>query len=71
LSSKPALRSAPEENARPAPVIDTARTSSSVLACSTTLRSSSPNCVFQAFIVSGRFSVIRSSPPRRSTSRVS
>jgi hypothetical protein len=68
---KPALRSAPEENARPAPVIVTARTSGSPLAASTTALSSSPNRVFQAFIASGRSSVMRSSPPRVSTCRVS
>ena len=62
-SVKPSLRSAPEENPRPAPVTSTARTDSSSAACWTTAFMSCPNCVFHALRVSGRSSVIRPTPP--------
>src|SRR3954447_5078722 len=63
VGSKPALRSAPEENARPAPVMVTERTAGSVVASSTAARRSRPNWVSHAFIVSGRLSSMRSSAP--------
>ena len=69
--SKPAFRSAPEENARPLPVIRTARTDSSSAAFSTTSFSSSPNCWFHAFRLSGRSRVIRPTPPSCSQMTVS
>jgi hypothetical protein len=61
--SKPAFRSAPDEKPRPAPVISTARTESSAARSFTTSPSSRPNLSVQAFIVSGRSSVIRPTPP--------
>ena len=61
--SKPAFRSAPEENPRPAPVISTARTDGSAASSFTACLSSAPNSAVQAFSVSGRFSVIRPMPP--------
>src|SRR3954453_1082002 len=61
--SKPALRSAPLEKPRPAPVIRTARTESSAAAASTMSTSSLPNSAVHALIVSGRFRVMRPTPP--------
>src|SRR3954468_6172268 len=61
--SKPALRSAPLQNPRPAPVMSTARTESSAAAASTMSTSSLPNSAVHALIVSGRFRVMRPTPP--------
>ena len=69
--SKPALRSAPEEKPRPAPVISTARTDGSAASSVTTCVSSSPNWAVQALSVSGRLSVIRPMPPSCSQITVS
>src|SRR4051794_4716224 len=66
--SKPALRSAPLQNARPLPVSTTARVSSSPAACWTASRNSSPRSLSTAFIASGRLSVSVVTPPRRSIS---
>src|SRR3954464_3179071 len=60
--SKPALRSAPEEKPRPAPVTSTERTESSAASFSTTLLSSWPNSAVQALSVSGRLRVRRPTP---------
>ena len=65
------LRSAPLENPRPAPVMQTARTSSSAATCCTAASRSIPNWRFQAFIVSGRLSSTMAAPPRRWTLTVS
>src|SRR4051794_40444637 len=59
------LRSAPEENPRPAPVMQTARTSSSPATSCTAASRSRPNWRFQAFITSGRLSSMIAAPPRR------
>ena len=61
--SNPAFRSAPEENARPAPVISTARTDSDAASPSSTWRSSRPNWGVHAFSESGRFRVSRPTAP--------
>src|SRR5829696_4775262 len=60
-------RSAPEENARPAPVRTTARTSSSSAAACTAASRSAPSCSSHAFSASGRSSAIRATPPSRRT----
>ena len=57
--SKPAFRSAPDENPRPAPVISTARTDGSAASSFTACFSSAPNSEVQALRVSGRLRVIR------------
>src|SRR4029453_2548261 len=64
-------RSAPEENARPAPASSTARTSSSCAAASSDGRRSLPSCSSQAFSASGRLSSILATPPARATFTVS
>jgi hypothetical protein len=69
--SNPAFRSAPDEKARPAPVISSARTESSSDARSTISLSSSPNSEFQALRLSGRLRVTRPMPPSCSQSMVS
>src|SRR5690242_12625041 len=58
-------RSAPEEKPRPAPVTHTARTASSAATSSIAASRSSPNCLFQAFMVCGRFSSMVAAAPRR------
>src|SRR5436853_1214312 len=61
--SKPALRSAPLEKPRPAPVIITARTLGSAAGPLTMSRSPAPNSAIHALRVSGRLSVIRPTDP--------
>src|SRR3954452_22664329 len=61
--SKPDFRSAPEEKPRPAPVISTARTPSSAAVSVIACFSSRPNSSVHEFSESGRFSVIRPTPP--------
>ena len=70
-TSNPAFRSAPEENARPAPVISTARTESDAASPSSIAVSSRPNSGVQAFSESGRFSVSRPTAPDCSQMMVS
>ena len=59
----PALRSAPDENPRPAPVTTTARTDSCAASCSITCLSSRPNSAVHALRVWGRLSVNRPTAP--------
>ena len=61
-SSKPAFRSAPEENPRPAPVISTARTESSAASRSMIVWRSNPSWGVQALSESGRLRVSRPTP---------
>src|SRR5271165_2934683 len=56
------LRSAPEEKARPAPVISSARTASSSAAPRSAASRSVPSCAFHAFSACGRFSSIVATP---------
>src|SRR3954454_2358264 len=58
-ASKPALRSAPDEKPRPAPVTSTARTDGSEAGARIVSRSAAPNSAVHAFRVSGRVSVMR------------
>src|SRR6185437_11838336 len=55
-------RSAPEEKARPAPVMRTARTASFSLTWARAASRSSPSCLFHALSASGRFSSIVAAP---------
>ena len=67
----PSLRSAPEQNARPAPVSMTARTPSSAATARSALSRSAERALDQAFIRSGRFSSIFTARPARWTFTVS
>ena len=64
-------RSAPDEKARPAPVMSTARTASSVATDSSAARRSSPSWKFHALRASGRFSSTVATPSATSTLTVS
>ena len=64
-ADRPSLRSAPEQNARPAPVSMTARTWSSAATSVSTLSRSAESSLDQAFSRSGRFSSIFTAPGAR------
>ena len=64
-AARPSLRSAPEQNARPAPVSMTARTSSSAATSRSTVSRSDESSLDQAFSRSGRFSSIFTAPGAR------
>ena len=61
-SARCSRRSAPDENARPAPVIITARTSSSTCTSASASRRASPSSSFHEFRVSGRLRVTVAAP---------
>ena len=67
----PSFRSAPEQNALPAPVSMTARTASSLATSRSTSSRSLDRELDQAFIRSGRFSTILAAAPVRYKSTVS
>ncbi len=64
-SARFSRRSAPLENALPAPVTSTARTPGSSPTARNAASRSTENWVFHAFRDSGRFSSIFAAPPRR------
>jgi hypothetical protein len=69
--SAPSFRSAPEQNALPAPVSMTARTASSPARSPRAASRSLDSALDQAFIRSGRFSTILAAAPDRYNSIVS